>query len=62
MQVLADWEGQGVLKIFHVSFLCTYLPGGPSGGPPVSIVVGENQEYDIKRIVSYKKIRFRTVY
>ena len=39
-----------------------YLPGGTQSGPSDLILAGYNQEYEIKRIMSYKKIRARLVY
>ena len=45
-----------------MSLLRPYLPGGTHYRPPDTIVTGENQEYEVERIVSHKKTSDRLVY
>ena len=47
---------------FYISLLHLFLPGGTQLGPPDLTVAGENQEYEIDKIVSHKKTRGMTVY
>ena len=52
----------GVRNIFHVRFLNPYLPGATQEVPLDTIGAGDNREYEIKRILSYNKIRWKTIY
>ena len=53
---------RGLHSVFHVVVLHLYSPGGTQQGAPDPIVVGDNQEYEIERIVSQKKKRGRIVF
>ena len=51
-----------VHNIFNLSLFHPYLPGGTQQRPLDPVIAGDNQEYEIKRIVFQKKIRCKLVY
>ena len=49
-------------NIFLVSLLYPHLYGGNQKSTTNAIALGDNQEYEIDRIMSHKKTRGRTMY
>ena len=49
-------------NVFYVSLLHLCLPCVTLWGPLDPIVAGENQEYEIERIVTHMKTRCRIIY
>ena len=49
-------------SIFYVSLLHLHLPSKTQQGLFDPIVASENQQYEIKRIMTHKKPRVKTVY
>ena len=45
---------RGLHPVFHISLLCRHKPGGDGIEPPPTIVVDEEEKYEVEALIAHR--------